>query len=128
VRYPGAVLHVSSLTVIYVQRGNGNIAHVRDSIDDHFSLQLGRAISVHACRAVLPTWEKQVLSARGSKRVRRHSEDSIYAVWRCYGRGPEGSSEPPEPRICYSPLPTVLEPDTVILKEYILHKRQCNAQ
>ena len=46
-------------------------------------------------------WEKQVLSARGSKRVGRHSEYSI-TVWRCIERGPGGSSEPPEPRICCS--------------------------
>ena len=30
------------------------------------------------------TWEKQVLSARGFKRVERHSEYSVYAVTR-YG-------------------------------------------
>ena len=40
-------------------------------------------------------WEKQVLSARGVKRVGRHSEYSIYTVWRCIGRGPGGSSELP---------------------------------
>jgi hypothetical protein len=31
-----------------------------------------------------------------------HSEHSIYAVRRCIGRGPEGSSEPPEPSIGFS--------------------------
>jgi hypothetical protein len=31
-------------------------------------------------------WEKQALSARGFKRVGRHSEYPIYTVWRCIGR------------------------------------------
>jgi hypothetical protein len=54
----------------------------------------------------LGTWEKQVLSARGFKRVGRHPEYSIYTVCRCVGRGPGGSSEPPGSRICFSPLGT----------------------
>ena len=33
-------------------------------------------------------WEKQVLSARGFKRVGRHSEYAIQTVWRCVSRGP----------------------------------------
>ena len=35
-------------------------------------------------------WEKQALSARGCKRVGRHPEYALYAVWRCVGRGPGG--------------------------------------
>jgi hypothetical protein len=49
------------------------------------------------------TWEKQVLSARGFKRVGRPSQYPIYVVWRCIGRGPGGSSEPSEPRIYILP-------------------------
>jgi hypothetical protein len=41
--------------------------------------------------ALEPAWKKQVLSARGLKRVDRHSEYTIYAVWRCIVRGPGGS-------------------------------------
>jgi hypothetical protein len=48
-------------------------------------------------------WEKQDLSARGFKRVGRHSEHAIYPARRCVGSGPGGSSEPPEPRVCFSP-------------------------
>jgi hypothetical protein len=47
------------------------------------------------------TWGQQVRSARGFKRVGRHSEYAIYTVWRCVRRGPGGSNEPPEPRICF---------------------------
>ena len=41
--------------------------------------------------------------SRGFKSVGRHSEYPICTVRRCVGRGPRGSSEPPEPRICFSP-------------------------
>jgi hypothetical protein len=47
-------------------------------------------------------WEKQAVSARGFKRVGRLPEYAIQTVWRCVRRGPGGSSEPPEPRICCS--------------------------
>ena len=40
--------------------------------------------------------------SRGFKSVGRHSEYPICTVRRCVGRGPRGSSEPPEPRICFS--------------------------
>jgi hypothetical protein len=43
----------------------------------------------------LGAWEKQVLSARGFKRVGRHSEYAIYTVWRCVGRCPGGSRKRP---------------------------------
>ena len=48
------------------------------------------------------TWAKQALSARGFKRVGRHSDYAIKTVWRCFRRGTGGPSEPPEPPICFS--------------------------
>jgi hypothetical protein len=47
--------------------------------------------------------EAEARSAKGVERVGGHSEHSVYTVWRCIGRGPGGSSEPPEPRVCVSP-------------------------
>jgi hypothetical protein len=48
-----------------------------------------------------------VYLARGFKKVGRHSEYSIYTVWRRIGRAQAGgSSDPPEPRICFSLLRT----------------------
>ena len=62
-----------------------------------------------ADKGVRKTWEKQVLSAGGFKRVGRRLEYTINTVWRCVRRGPGGSrrgpggsSEPPEPCICFS--------------------------
>jgi hypothetical protein len=52
----------------------------------------------------LRAWEKQALSARGFQECGGHSEYSVYTVRRCIGRGPGGSSEPPEPSVCFSPL------------------------
>jgi hypothetical protein len=47
-------------------------------------------------------WKKQALSAKGFKRVGRHSEYAIYTVWSCVRRGTGGSSEPPGPPISFS--------------------------
>jgi hypothetical protein len=41
-------------------------------------------------RVSVNTWEKQVLSATGLKRVGRHSEYAIHTAWRCVRRGPWG--------------------------------------
>ena len=43
------------------------------------------------------TWEREVLSARGFKRLAKPFEYAKDAVWRCVGRGPGGSSEPRGP-------------------------------
>ena len=66
-------------------------------------MQVGPCISV----GIHPS--KQILSAKGLKRVGTHSEHAITTVWRCVRRGPGGSrrgpggsSEPPEPPICCS--------------------------
>ena len=69
----------------------GTLAALRHARNE--TLSYGAHLKTVMSAAMAPkspwqTWEKHVLSARGFKRVGRHSEHAIKTVWRCVRRGP----------------------------------------